>query len=85
MSAMHDQIDETCCPLCGEDNACLNACLSEKLGGDTKNKCWCNTNRLSFPDELIAQVPNHLKHKTCICQTCVEKYLTKESALNPTP
>ena len=77
MSVMQGQIDETCCPLCGEDNACLNI----KRGGDTEKNCWCNTKRLSFPDELIAQVPNHLKHKACICQTCVEKYLTQKSAL----
>lgn len=77
MSVVNTPLDETRCPLCGEDNACLNAYLNVTLGGSPENNCWCNDGSVSFPAELIAQVPNDLKHKACICRSCVEKHLKK--------
>lgn len=86
---MSTTIDETRCPLCGENNACLNvslnACLKASLNvslkvkqsGGSENKCWCSDDSISFPAELIAQVPGHLKRKACICQSCAEQHLKK--------
>lgn len=63
---MTTKIDETKCPLCGQDNNCLNV----KCGGDPENNCWCNDKGISFPPELTDQVPEPAKHKACICQAC---------------
>ncbi|MCW9023355.1 MAG: cysteine-rich CWC family protein [Gammaproteobacteria bacterium] len=67
---MNTETDEMKCPLCGNDNACLNA----KCGGESENTCWCNSNRFTFPEALLAQIPERLRHKACICQACVEAY-----------
>ncbi|MCK5091281.1 MAG: cysteine-rich CWC family protein [Gammaproteobacteria bacterium] len=67
------EIDENLCPLCGQDNNCLNV----KCGGDSENNCWCNDKRFSFPPELTNQVPEHAKHKACICQSCAEDFHSK--------
>lgn len=70
MTTAQAPIDETRCPLCGEDNDCLNI----KRDGDMKKNCWCNDGRITFPAELIAKVPTQLKHKACICRSCAEKH-----------
>lgn len=53
------------CPLCGRPNRCAFS-----LGQDPKT-CWCMTNPV--PEDLIKKVPEALRGKTCICQTCVKK------------
>ena len=69
---MNSEIDETKCPLCGKDNACLNV----KCSGGPENKCWCNREQFTFPEKLLSQIPDHLRRKACICQACVEAYHT---------
>ena len=56
----------TTCPLCGGDNQCEPARC-----GWLDVDCWCS--HASFPPALLAQVPAHLKHKACICPTCLKK------------
>ncbi|WP_036566554.1 cysteine-rich CWC family protein [Oceanospirillum beijerinckii] len=57
------------CPICQQNNDCLNlAC------GDTDKACWCNHPDITFPQDLLDQVPAELKRKACICRNCVEAY-----------
>ncbi len=57
------------CPLCNNNNLCgVN---------DTTKPCWCTLNKV--PNELIQQVPESKKGKSCICQACIKKFnLDKE-------
>ena len=64
------EIDETLCPLCGGDNACLNV----QCGGGPENNCWCNSDAYRFPQALLDQVPADRKRKACICKNCVDKF-----------
>lgn len=58
--------DPLVCPLCGQPNACPN------LGtADISRSCWCNDPALSFPTELLEQLPAEAKGKACICRACV--------------
>jgi len=51
------------CPICGEPNACaLVAC------GTMDAPCWCRS--VVFPAELLAQVPEDLRGRRCICARC---------------
>ncbi|PQJ55134.1 hypothetical protein BTO11_03205 [Psychrosphaera saromensis] len=80
------KVNPQLCPLCTKDNACGNllsnhltdsklksnylensrpACDAEK-----KLTCWCQDPNIQFPPELLQQVPDELKNKTCICQSC---------------
>lgn len=69
---MMAEIDETKCPLCGEDNNCMNL----KIRCDLKSDCWCASEDMSFPSELIEKVPEDAKLKACICQSCVKAFNT---------
>ncbi|MCP4142479.1 MAG: cysteine-rich CWC family protein [Chloroflexi bacterium] len=35
-------------------------------------ECWCES--VVFPEELLAQVPDDVVRKTCICQNCLEQF-----------
>jgi hypothetical protein len=72
---MATEIDENLCPLCGQDNNCLNV----KCGGGPENNCWCNDKKFSFPADLINQVCGPARGKACICQSCAEAYHSKKS------
>lgn len=53
--------DQDCCPLCGESNRCASA------RGEAE-ECWCMN--VKIPKEVLQRVPDQLKGKSCICQTC---------------
>ncbi|WP_298941506.1 cysteine-rich CWC family protein [uncultured Psychromonas sp.] len=55
---MDQTIDDKACPFCFNDNQC-----------DVANNCWCKV--LEVPTKLLQLVPANLKHKTCICNSCV--------------
>jgi hypothetical protein len=63
------------CPLCGGDNHCL-LCAPVAY----KGQCWCVQEDL--PAELLARVPENLRHRACICRACVEKF-RMEKLLSP--
>lgn len=54
------------CPICRESNQCRNA------AGMTEETCWCAA--AVFPPGIFAQVPADLLNKSCICESCLEKY-----------
>jgi len=55
------------CPLCHGVNDCQ---LSVPVV--YKGQCWCA--RVEMPDALLARVPETLRHRACICRSCVEKF-----------
>jgi hypothetical protein len=63
------------CPFCAKDNACSNV-INNSLACDEKKKltCWCQDPNIKFPPELLPQVPDELKNKTCICQSCAMEF-----------
>jgi len=54
------------CPLCGEPNQCALA------ADPNATECWCET--ADFREELLVQIPDEVVRKTCVCQTCLNKY-----------
>lgn len=58
---------EKTCPLCGKPNNCKSGNLD----------CWCNY--VTFPKELIEQIPEENRGKACICKECVDNYNDKHS------
>lgn len=54
------------CPLCGGPNACAPA-----ESGKLDTPCWCRN--VTFSADLLAQVPDQLKNKACICAACAGK------------
>lgn len=61
---MDEILESKRCPLCGKANAC-------QADTDPHN-CWCLA--VTIPQELIDQVPLHLRDKACICRACIERY-----------
>lgn len=57
---------EKLCPLCGSVNNC----------GVKSGDCWCFHTKV--PIKLREKVPNDLKGKACICQKCVNDYLSEK-------
>jgi hypothetical protein len=55
------------CPLCGGANLCAPA-NSGRLDVD----CWCT--KVKFSRETLAQVPDHLIDKACLCQRCAAAF-----------
>ena len=53
------------CPLCGQPNGC-RLCTPGRYQGP----CWCET--AIMPAGLLARVPEPLRNRACICQSCVE-------------
>ncbi|WP_039970983.1 cysteine-rich CWC family protein [Vibrio halioticoli] len=61
------KVEALICPLCGKGNSCGNQ--------DDKSKtCWCADPAITFPKGLLAQIPEHLQGKACICKSCVNKF-----------
>lgn len=56
-------VDPSQCPLCQASNLCAV---------DANEPCWC-VNSVIKP-ELLAQVPQALIDKSCICQQCINKF-----------
>jgi prepilin-type N-terminal cleavage/methylation domain-containing protein/prepilin-type processing-associated H-X9-DG protein len=55
------------CPLCGGANDCQLCSPAVHKG-----PCWCAQEE--FPADLLAQVPENLRNRACICRPCVEKF-----------
>ncbi|MBS7345992.1 MAG: cysteine-rich CWC family protein [Caryophanon sp.] len=53
------------CPLCTLPNECL-------AGTDRVASCWCMHKQ--FDEWVLAQIPESLKNKACICEGCYAKY-----------
>jgi len=58
-----NDLDNSICPLCGGPNQCA---LAVDRNAD---ECWCD--KVEFPKELLAQIPDGAVRKTCVCQTCL--------------
>ncbi len=56
-------IDTRQCPLCQDNNLCA---VNDNV------PCWCVSAEIK--PELIAQVPNELTGKSCICKKCIDKF-----------
>jgi len=69
-----NNLDTSTCPLCGEPNQCALA------ADPNATECWCET--VDFPEELLAQIPDKAVRKTCVCQTCLNKYQESISSTN---
>lgn len=59
-------LDTTLCPLCGGPNSCAMA------ADPSATACWCET--VSFPRELLEQIPASAVRKTCVCKKCLEAF-----------
>lgn len=67
------------CPLCGQPNDC-QLCTHAAY----KGLCWCV--HLKMPEELLAQVPENLKDRGCICRRCVVAFqLGRKSSVPRSP
>lgn len=62
-SSSNNTINTNVCPLCQQQNLCAV---------EADNGCWCM--KKNVPTELIKKVPNAQQGKTCICQSCINKY-----------
>lgn len=58
---------EKLCPLCNASNQCG---INEY--NNSKEQCWCVS--ASITPALLARVPEALINKSCICQSCIDKY-----------
>lgn len=71
MSERHSQqpaspVDTHCCPLCGADNRCAQA-----SAGDPGVQCWCM--ELVIDPASLAQIPESLRGKACLCRACAQR------------
>ena len=60
----NNNINDYICPLCQQPNQCKSK--------DKSNNCWCDNKKI--PEALLAKVPESLKNKTCICESCINSY-----------
>ena len=65
-------LNPSLCPLCGEANEC-QLCSPAAY----KGPCWCA--QVEVPAELLAQVPEALRNRACICAGCVAKFHERKS------
>ena len=70
--------DVSICPLCNQSNRCDVLASSG---------CWCMNAKV--PQALLAQIPEHLKAVSCVCNACITRYYQQQalmlscSAVNP--
>ncbi|GHE97632.1 cysteine-rich CWC family protein [Thalassotalea profundi] len=57
------EIDDTTCPLCRNKNLCQ---------AHQPGECWCYS--AEIPQDVIDMVEPQFKRKSCICQSCIERY-----------
>jgi hypothetical protein len=55
------------CPLCGEPNHCGIKAVKED-----QTNCWCFFEK--FPQELLQQLPDGQRGKSCICKSCLDAF-----------
>ncbi|MBW5446320.1 hypothetical protein GE107_09640 [Cohnella sp. CFH 77786] len=65
------RFDAKSCPLCGQDNGCGNE------AGKPEGDCWCT--QATFPKEMLQLVPDDLRGKACICQSCLRRFSASSS------
>ncbi|MBW1869649.1 MAG: cysteine-rich CWC family protein [Deltaproteobacteria bacterium] len=67
------------CPLCSGPNQCALA------ADPSVNECWCES--VTFPRELLDQIPSDAVRKTCVCQKCLFEYQesTNAAAISSSP
>lgn len=65
LDAMPDSIAPNRCPLCGQANSCSQA---DPARAD--QSCWCLTAEVD--SQALAQVPDALKDRTCLCPCCAQ-------------
>ena len=53
------------CPFCQQDNQCRPA-----------GQCWCF--QQTIPASMLALLAPQQRDKDCVCQACVQRYLTDE-------
>lgn len=66
MDINNGHVNERHCPLCNEVNHC----------GAENGDCWCF--HTEIPIELQERIPIELREKACICQKCVEAFISPE-------
>ncbi len=66
-------IDPLVCPLCRQENSCVN--LSSQ---DVEKTCWCNDPAIAFPEALLSQIPDELRRKACVCRSCALEFQKKQ-------
>ncbi|WP_346428502.1 cysteine-rich CWC family protein [Alicyclobacillus mengziensis] len=57
----------------GGDNNCGN------VAGKPHGTCWCD--KEVFPQEIFENVPSNSTTKSCICQSCLDKFNLPEATL----
>lgn len=55
------------CPLCKKENGCAVA------SGADASSCWCMQTKV--PKELLEKIPQQDRGRSCVCQSCIEKYI----------
>ncbi len=68
-------LDTAICPLCGGPNLCATA------ADPNATECWCED--VKFPAELLAQIPESVGEKVCVCQKCLQNYREKTGDSDP--
>ena len=68
-------LDKAICPLCGDLNHCATA------ADPNATECWCED--VKFPAELLAQIPESIGDKVCVCRTCLQNYREKTGDSDP--
>lgn len=63
------EAETSLCPLCQKSNACINLTCTSDI-----KACWCSNSDISFPPELLAQIPVLAKGKACICEDCAMRF-----------
>lgn len=60
-------VDPCRCPLCGGHNHCA---MEQAQADGAQTPCWCT--REQFSAQLLQQVPDALRGKSCICRACLK-------------
>ena len=68
-------LDTAVCPLCGGPNHCATAADPDAT------ECWCEDEK--FSAELLAQIPERIGDKVCVCQKCLQDYREKTGDSDP--
>lgn len=65
---MSVEVDQTKCPLCGDENNCATEIA--KATGQPEQPCWCRNE--TFSAELLATIPEPAQGKACVCVNCCQ-------------
>ena len=55
--------EQSICPICKNPNSCTV---------DAMQNCWCFS--VEIPEQLIQQLPPHLRNVSCICSKCIMEF-----------